>query len=67
MDQEARISLELQEAVMGFCCVAAPIFDREGKTIFSVSCSMPIHQWEKKQKLVKEQIVALAEKLSNLQ
>jgi DNA-binding IclR family transcriptional regulator len=60
-------SLESQEAVMGFCCVAAPIINRAGKTIFSVSCSMPIHQWESKKELAKEQIVSLALKLSNMQ
>lgn len=67
MIRKQGFSFESQEAVMGFCCIAAPIVNREDKTIFSVSCSMPIHQWESKQDLAKEQIIELALKLSKWQ
>jgi DNA-binding IclR family transcriptional regulator len=53
-----------QEAVMGFCCVAAPIRDTQGKVIAAISCSMFQHEWEQKRELAQLEICALAAKLS---
>ncbi|MFB9330172.1 IclR family transcriptional regulator [Paenibacillus aurantiacus] len=62
--RELGIAYDLQEAAMGFNCVAAPVFDREGTAAFAVSCSMPMHSWaEKKDQAVRE-IRGLAKRLS---
>jgi DNA-binding IclR family transcriptional regulator len=58
---------DLQEAVMGFSCVAAPVFNRAGKAICAVSCSMPVHQWESRALDARKEIIELAGRLSNLQ
>jgi DNA-binding IclR family transcriptional regulator len=55
---------DVQEAVVGFCCVAAPVIDRSGKAVAAVSCSMPLHQWERKEEIAKREIIALAQRLS---
>lgn len=57
-------AFDLQEAVMGFCCVAAPIRDAQGRTIAAISCSMFQHEWEAKRELAQREICALAAKLS---
>jgi DNA-binding IclR family transcriptional regulator len=57
-------SLDLQEGVMGFCCVAAPIRHR-GAVVAAVSCSMPIHHWDEKEDGAVREICALAQKLSS--
>lgn len=59
-------ALDHQEAVIGFCCVAAPVFSSEGKMIYSVSASMPMHEWEVKRDLAKAEICDLAQRLSHL-
>ncbi|MDQ1914519.1 IclR family transcriptional regulator [Paenibacillus sp. GD4] len=56
-------SMDLQEGVMGFCCVAAPIRHR-GEVVAAVSCSMPIHHWEAKKENAVKEICALAQRLS---
>lgn len=56
-------SLDIQEGVMGFCCVAAPVY-RKGEVVAAVSCSMPIHQWEGKKDETVLEICALAKRLS---
>jgi DNA-binding IclR family transcriptional regulator len=56
-------ALDIQEGVMGFCCVAAPV-RRRGEVAASVSCSMPIHHWEGKKEAAVREICALAKKLS---
>jgi len=38
-------STEEQEAVMGFCCTAAPVLGPDGKAIAAVSASLPLHKW----------------------
>jgi DNA-binding IclR family transcriptional regulator len=57
-------STDIQEGVMGFCCVAAPVRRPNGEVMAAVSCSMPIHQWEHKQHQAALEIVGLAEQLS---
>jgi DNA-binding IclR family transcriptional regulator len=56
-------SLDIQEGVMGFCCVAAPV-RRRGEVAAAVSCSMPIHHWEGKKDGAVREICALAKQLS---
>jgi DNA-binding IclR family transcriptional regulator len=58
-----RYSLDMQEGVMGFCCVAAPV-QRRGEIVAAVSCSMPIHHWESKKDETVIEIQALAKRLS---
>jgi len=55
---------DLQEAVMGFCCVAAPVRDAGGRTVAAISCSMFQHEWEQKRESARREICALAAKLS---
>lgn len=55
---------DLQEAVVGFSCVAAPILGPDGEVIAAVSCSMPQHQWELKRERARQEIVQLARRLS---
>lgn len=56
-------SLDIQEGVMGFCCVAAPVRHR-GEVTAAVSCSMPIHHWEGKKDEAASMILSLAKRLS---
>lgn len=56
-------SLDIQEGVMGFCCVAAPV-RRRGSIVAAVSCSMPIHHWEGKKGETVREICELAMRLS---
>ncbi|PZE21426.1 IclR family transcriptional regulator [Paenibacillus xerothermodurans] len=58
-------AVDLQEAVMGFCCVAAPILDAEGTVIAAISCSMFQHEWERKREMAQQEICALAARLSH--
>ncbi|WP_248925996.1 IclR family transcriptional regulator [Paenibacillus hamazuiensis] len=55
--------LDIQEGVMGFCCVAAPV-RRRGEVVAAISCSMPIHHWEGKKDIAVREICALAKQLS---
>jgi len=64
--RKAGFATDLQEGVMGFCCTAAPIRKRNGDIAAAVSCSMPIHHWEEKKELAMQEIVRLAQKLSNV-
>ncbi|OXM85499.1 IclR family transcriptional regulator [Paenibacillus rigui] len=56
-------SMDFQEGVMGFCCVAAPV-RQKGNVVAAISCSMPIHHWEEKKDRAIREICALAKKLS---
>ncbi|QTH40392.1 IclR family transcriptional regulator [Cohnella sp. LGH] len=57
-------STEEQEAVMGFCCTAAPVLGPDGKAIAAVSASLPLHKWQDgKEKSIVE-IKRLAQRLS---
>ncbi|MBE1443990.1 IclR family transcriptional regulator [Paenibacillus sp. OAS669] len=65
--QQARlegVACDEQEAVMGFCCVAAPIKQPGGEVCGAVSISMPLHEWERKRVLAGTLAVTLAEKLA---
>lgn len=54
-----------QEAVVGFCCVAAPIRSSQSTSV-AVSCSMPLHLWETKRELAQTELFRLAARLSAL-
>ncbi|WP_261305164.1 IclR family transcriptional regulator [Paenibacillus andongensis] len=62
--REAGCAFDLEEAVMGFCCVAAPVRDGEGRVVAAISCSMFKHDWEQKRELAMNEIRALAQRLS---
>ncbi|MFD0695263.1 IclR family transcriptional regulator [Paenibacillus sp. GCM10027628] len=62
--REAGCAFDLEEAVMGFCCVAAPVRDGEGRIIAAISCSMFKHEWEQKREMAQNEICALAQRLS---
>lgn len=55
---------DLQEGVMGFCCVAAPVYNVSSQMIAAVSISMPQHQWEQKREASIEEVRQLAGRLS---
>lgn len=57
-------AVEEEEAVEGFCCLAAPVKNREGLTDAAVSFSIPIQHWEEKRKQARECITNLAMSLS---
>ncbi|MBP1965082.1 IclR family transcriptional regulator [Paenibacillus aceris] len=57
-------ALDLEEAVIGFSCAAAPIRNSEGKVIAAVSCSMMLPQWEQKKQICIEEVCKLAHQLS---
>ncbi|MGG1519723.1 IclR family transcriptional regulator [Paenibacillus oryzisoli] len=61
--RRAGYALDLQEGVMGFCCVSSPIRLR-GVINAAVSCSMPVHTWETKREEAIEEITKLAATLS---
>lgn len=60
----AGYSTDIQEGVMGFCCVAAPVRKPSGEAVAAVSCSMPIHHWEAKRETATSEIMQLALALS---
>jgi DNA-binding IclR family transcriptional regulator len=62
--RESGFAVDQEEIVIGFCCLAMPILNRNGDRIAAVSCSMPIHQWPMKQELAKEEMKLLAQSLS---
>jgi DNA-binding IclR family transcriptional regulator len=62
--RENGYAFDMEEAVMGFCCVAAPVRDGEGRVVAAISCSMFKHEWEQKQELARQEICALAKRLS---
>ncbi|TBL71198.1 IclR family transcriptional regulator [Paenibacillus thalictri] len=55
---------EMQEGVMGFCCVAAPIIHPGGQMLGAVSVSMPVHEWDHKREDARRAAITLAGKLS---
>lgn len=57
---------DIQEGVMGFCCVAAPVRASGGGVVAAVSCSMPIHRWEGKKETALREVQELAKRLSPL-
>ncbi|MDR7080023.1 IclR family KDG regulon transcriptional repressor [Neobacillus niacini] len=55
---------ESQEAVIGFYCIAAPIFNHENKIIAAVSFTMLENSWKEKYELARDEIIKLANRLS---
>ncbi|WP_274649722.1 IclR family transcriptional regulator [Paenibacillus humicola] len=55
-----------QESVIGFRCVAAPVFNRAGEAAAAVSCSMPLHQWERKADEARAELIGLARRMTEL-
>ncbi|TVY10456.1 IclR family transcriptional regulator [Paenibacillus cremeus] len=64
--RENGYAFDLQEAVMGFCCVAAPVRGSSGEVVAAISCSMFQHEWEQKRELAISEICALAKRLSHV-
>jgi DNA-binding IclR family transcriptional regulator len=62
--RQAGYTNDIQEGVMGFCCVAAPIRRPNGNIAAAVSCSMPIHHWEGKKDQALHEVIELAKLLS---
>jgi DNA-binding IclR family transcriptional regulator len=58
-------ALDLEEAVIGFNCAAAPIRNSHGKVIAAVSCSMMLPQWQQKKQICIEEVCKLAHQLSD--
>lgn len=56
--------IEDQEAVKGFICIGAPVFDERKKVIAAVSITMDRDNWAQKNKICKEEILALSKSLS---
>jgi DNA-binding IclR family transcriptional regulator len=63
--RKQKYSLDLEEAITGFCCVAAPILSDQGTPVAAVSISMLTQHWEEKQEAALDEIRALAKKLTS--
>jgi DNA-binding IclR family transcriptional regulator len=57
-------ALDLQEGVMGFNCIAAPIYHPNGQLLAAVSFSIPLHHWDEKREMALNTILDLSQKLS---
>jgi DNA-binding IclR family transcriptional regulator len=57
-------AIDLQEGVMGFNCIAAPVFPSKNELTSAVSVSMPVHNWEEKKESALREIQDLAHRLS---
>lgn len=55
---------EHQESAEGFHCVAAPVLNYENKIIAGISFAMTSNSWEHKGEEAREEIIALAKRLS---
>ncbi|WP_299092020.1 IclR family transcriptional regulator [uncultured Metabacillus sp.] len=62
--KENGYAIENQEASIGFHCVAAPIYNFENKIIAGVSFTMMTDSWEQKKDQAKDEIIKLANRLS---
>ncbi|KAB2329544.1 IclR family transcriptional regulator [Cytobacillus depressus] len=58
------VMLDKGEAVAGFHCVAAPIYDFNNRIIAAVSVTMLESKWEEKQFVAEEEILDLANRIS---
>ncbi|GGK02476.1 IclR family transcriptional regulator [Lentibacillus kapialis] len=56
--------IENQEAVKGFTCIAAPVWNERNDIIAAVSFTMPLDNWDEKSEVCKNEIIALAKELS---
>lgn len=57
--RELGYAIDMEEAVLGFCCISTPIL-KQGIIVSAVSCSMPKHHWDAK----KEQVIVEMRKLA---
>jgi DNA-binding IclR family transcriptional regulator len=57
-------ALDLQEGVMGFNCIAAPVYHPNGQMIAAISFSIPLHHWDEKRENALKAILSLSQKLS---
>ncbi|MDB5084776.1 MAG: IclR family transcriptional regulator [Bacilli bacterium] len=57
-------AFEQQEAVAGFCCVAAPVLDYGNRTLAAVSVSMMETSWNVKFEQARQAVIDLARRLS---
>lgn len=64
--RQAGFTTDIQEGIMGFCCVAAPILNTGDGIVAAISCSMPIHHWEGKREAAQQEVVELAQRLSHV-
>lgn len=65
MVRKQGFAVDVEEAVIGFSCVAAPVRGTRGEVIAAVSCSIPHHRWASKLELAKREIIALSQLLSH--
>ncbi|MDF2959286.1 MAG: IclR family transcriptional regulator [Paenibacillus sp.] len=57
-------ALDLQEGVMGFNCIAVPVYQSGNQMVAAISFSMPLHNWDEKREKALKVILSLANKLS---
>lgn len=62
--RERGYALDREEAVLGFCCVAAPIYNHTGLIIAGTSVTMTADKWEEKHELATREVVGLAAAIS---
>jgi DNA-binding IclR family transcriptional regulator len=62
--RETGYGFDMEEAVAGFRCVAAPVYDRDRNAVAAVSVSMLAQQWDAKRDKAVEAIRRLADQLS---
>jgi IclR family transcriptional regulator, KDG regulon repressor len=66
LSKQRGYAIEQQEGALGFCCVAAPIFNYENKCFAAVSFTMLENSWDRKKDDAREEILNLAKRLSLL-
>ncbi|GGB53143.1 IclR family transcriptional regulator [Lentibacillus populi] len=62
--EEKGYIVENQEAVKGFTCIAAPVWNERNEIIAAVSFTMTLDNWEMKSEICKEEIISLAKRIS---
>jgi DNA-binding IclR family transcriptional regulator len=65
LTRDRGFATEAEEIVLGFCCVAAPIYDQTGQMVAACSFTMLKSHWMEKQMSAKTEIQRLARTLSN--
>jgi IclR family KDG regulon transcriptional repressor len=63
--RERGFATEEEEIVLGFCCVAAPIYDQTGQMVAACSFTILKSNWSEKQNQAMAEIQRLARTLSN--
>src|SRR5699024_9013513 len=56
--------IEEEEAVKGFTCIAAPIFNERQEIIAAVSFTMILDNWKEKSEICKKEIIELGKRIS---